>query len=100
MKINRIIVAIFKNKDNNRFTTIEGNAWEVLELMGYKMSNITNTKIEILWENDGTQNLWVDDDLISWYSDSLTEEDLGLLENDCNEILKETSYNINLFLVL
>lgn len=100
MKINRIITAIFKNKDTNRFITIEGQAWEVLDLIGYKISNITNTKVEIIWENDGTQNLWVDDDLINWYSDSLTEEDLELLENDCKEILKETSYNINLFLVL
>jgi hypothetical protein len=100
MKINRIIAATFTNKDTNTLIPIQGNAWEVLELISYKMSDITNNKIEILWEDDGTQNLRVNDELIGWYSDSLTKEDLEILEKDCNEILKKTNYSINLYLLL
>lgn len=73
----------------------EGSKWDVLTALENTVSQITDTKVEIV-HSDSTYTLYQDDTQIEWVGDGLTAYELHLIAEALQGLIEDKGYKVQL----
>lgn len=84
------------SKRGRAILDIKDCKWYVFDQLEEAVSNLTSKQIEIIHENDGTFNVFVDNEPVLWVGDGLTAYELNLIEGAIEKLLSHKGYKIQL----
>lgn len=73
----------------------EGSKWDVFVAIETAVSQITDTKIEIV-HSDSTYTLYQDNEQVEWVGDGLSSYELYLLAEALQGLIKDKGYKVQL----